>query len=335
MAFGTLKVSMRDPKPVREKQKKEKPVPQEKEPVHVPVNGRDRLKILVIGRNMAMIQEFLCAMNENMSEALQTQGLAFYTQELQTISDVVAKKKKLEQFLWSFSKQDWCYSEEDTHEKKYVFSISPSGDQQKAIDLELQCITPDAETNMSWAQTDALWLLSDGALVLQEYDGFLSYLRDVLAGLPEQSADEKKPICLIQTQIESLGHFSGVAGMSRLPEKVERSITQMCRAQFVCDAPVAIIPVQVYGGMEFVGLDDNHMPKLHIGQSGFYQSYIPDNGHVPVLFTLQSICADKQEPVFTGINQTELLKSIRNHFGKKFGNVQWAPYMLNEEEGAE
>lgn len=335
MAFGSFLVEDRPPRPEREQRQTKPHVPDAEKTKVTPeplAADHERLQILLIGRNLPVLQEFLCSMSQNMSEALQKQGFAFYTQELECISDVIAQKKRMEQFCWSFTNENWTYPDCEETSRTYIFCISPSGDQERALELVFRCITPDSEERMKWSQTDAVWLLSDGALFFDPGDGFLAYLQEVLLSFPEQSAEDHKPVCLIQSQIEHLGHFDGPGDRSILPRQTADRICGLCRDHFSADTPAALIPVQVYGGMECVGMDARGAPVLHIGKSGFYQSYIPDNCHVPALYTIQSICARSRGDYFANASGKGLLQAIRSHFAGKFGDPQWKPDLLCCEE---
>ena len=79
-------------------------------------------------------------------------------------------------------------------------------------------------------------------------------------------------------------------------------------------------------------MDDKHDPLLHIGQNGFYQTYIPDNCQIPGLYTIQTICAKRQTDYFSDTPDSGLMKGIRSHYGSKFGNPQWKPDLLQDEE---
>lgn len=331
MAFGSLKANIRKARPVKEKTSSNVPVVPENAPVPETHPGKTRLTILLLGRAPAVMREFLCSMNENINEFLHPLGFAFYTQDLQTVSDIIEQKKKLEQFFWNFSKSDWPYGEESKPEQTYVFNISPSGVQQNAIELEIRCLTPESVRQTNRLDADAVWLLCDGALALETDDPFLDFIQDALNVIPTQAA-KNLPVCLILSQIEGVGHFTGRGELSKLPDDAEEKLNRLCRRYFSCDMPVAVLPAQVYGGMECVGLDERHMPRLHICQNGFYQSYVPDNCHIPVLRTLQSLCADNDKPVWTDAARSALMQGVRSHYGKKFGNPDWKPVLLNGEE---
>lgn len=352
MAFGSFAAEERQARPRREKPAREKPVrekpvrekPAREKPREVevkpapepeirderreapPARGRDRLNIVLFGRNLSIMQEFLCGMNLNMAEALSGLGLAYYTRETATINDIVGKKKRLEQFCWNFSPEDWSYPAEEEAERRYVFSLSPSGDQAKALDLCIHCVTPEAEDSADWAGADAVWLLCDGALLHSGSDGFLAELQAVLGELPEDAA-----ACLIVSQCEELGRFGGVGGRSELPEPALQELCRLCRERFSSPADAAILPVQVYGGLECVGMDDYGRPRLHIGQSGFYQTYIPDNCHIPALYTIQSLCERAGTDYFADTESGGLVHGIHGIYGVKFGSLGWKPELLRGE----
>ena len=340
MAFGSFVAEERPEKARRERPAREKPVRERPERVKVepvvdetlretpPSRGRDKLRIVLLGRSLSIMQEFLCGMNLNMSEALSGLGLAYYTRESATINDLVGKKKRLEQFCWSFSSDDWSYPEHEDAERRCVFSLSPSGDQEKALDLDIHCVTPEAAEGADWSGADAVWLLCDGALLHSSSDGFLYELQAVLDELPEEGA----VACLIVSQCEQLGRFGGVGGRSELPAAASQELCRLCRERFSTRAHVAILPVQVYGGLECVGMDEYGLPRLHIGQSGFYQTYIPDNCHIPALYTIQNICERGSSDYFADSEQGGLVRGIHEIYSVKFGSLGWEPEQLRREE---
>ena len=97
MAFGSFEMEERAPRPKKERVERTKkehvrPVPPPREePDPPPASARTRVRVLLFGRNLPLMQEFLCSMNQNMGEALSTQGLAFYTRERETLSDILGK----------------------------------------------------------------------------------------------------------------------------------------------------------------------------------------------------------------------------------------------------
>lgn len=325
MPFGSFLVEQREPKTKREKAHHF-----EKTPKHPEVKPPDsqQLHIVLMGRNLSIIQEFLCSMSQNMSEALHNEGLSFYSRELDSISGLIAQKKRLEQFFWDSQQNDWVYPVDEEVQRGYTFSISPSGNQTRALDLVLHCVTPAAGSLPE--QADALWVLADGLLLFDTAlaDSYTQAIRKALAS-PGPAL-----VCLILSQIEGLGRFDGAGGLSKFPDKVWRTLRALCRERFPAPCGGVLIPVQIYGGLECTGADEKGDPVLHIGTSGFYQSYIPDNCQIPGLYTIQAIAAARQTDFFPDLPEGGLLSGIRRHYGLKFGTPEWAPDSLRGKEDA-
>lgn len=348
MPFGSFLAEAKEPRtvtkrerPVKEPKVREpKPEPIEPQPVFSELSVDSiQLHIMLVGRNLSVLQEFLCSMNENMSENLHAEGLSYYTRELESVSDIVAKKKRLEQFFWTFSQKDWECAEDDAPEKTYTFTISPSGNQSRAIDLIMHCVTPRSETRSRWDKTDAVWVVTDGLLLDEdrECDPYLRFVQDTLENLPSQGAEEaQKPICLILSQIEQLGHYQTAGPKAQLPASVQQQLKKLCEDCFAAvlreNTKVAVFPVQVYGGMEYVTVDSKGDPVQRLSQNGFYQSYIPEGCQLPGLYTLQCIADSRGISVFASDQTGGLVQKIRRIYGVKMGDANWKPVLLQSEE---
>lgn len=343
MPFGSFLAQRREPHQKKERPPKERPEkkpvaaepPKEPERVFRDLNS-DSLKvnILLFGRTMSAMQEFLCSVSENMSKELHQEGLTYYTTELGSIHDIVERKKKLERFFWEFSKDDWSVPEDPENSKVYTFSISPSGLQEKTLDLVFHCCVYDRDASLSRDQADAVWYLADGAVMDADvgYDYYRDFLKDAIGSLSAAPGGEPKPVCLLLSQIEKYGHFNGMGEQRLLKES--KKLVERCRELFSCgeNVSVAIIPVQVYGGLEYTGTDVNGSPVLRLSQSGYYQSYIPENCQVPGLYTIGQIAMIQGTDFFAGDSCGGMKKVIHRHFARKKGELDWKPDMLREAE---
>lgn len=312
---------------------KPEPVVHEPAPINLPsmdipattITEIDHVDIGIVARNMSVIQDFLCSMYQNTTEALHREGLAFSTQELGTITEVVGGKKRLEQYFWEGSKQ-WICSGDNTSEKRYTFCVSPSGNQTSVLSITLHCAAAPS-LPAGWEGMQALWLLTDGKLFAQDarQDAYYDFLRGTLS----RGGCKKS---LILTQIECLGHYSSAGGRLRIPDKERSPILQACAGVFSDACPegdsVNVFPVQVYGGLEFSGIDQQNSILLITGQNGYYQSYIPQFCHVPLLTTLREISNRMQIPLMTIGTESVLIRSINAHFDHVFRNETWKPDTL-------
>ena len=325
MPFGSFRAQKRESRPGAAKTEKAPTMP---EPA---IAGSTKLHILLIGRSISLIQEFLCSMNQNMSQALHQQGLTYYTRELESITDVVSVKKKLEQFFWNFSTDDWTYSNDETGSRVYTFSISPSGNQNMALDFVIHCAVLEQEES-AWEQADVCWILADGLLLDGDagYDRFGQYAAEALRRF------SGKPVCLILSQIEKWGHFSKVNDITVFPKDVYQKLIAVCEEKIPVfgdeKQSVPVFPVQIYGGLEYVGADESGQPRLRISQSGFFRSYIPENCELPGLYTIQTICAHRETDFFANLPKGGLTSTIRSHFADKYGNAGWKPAFAWDKE---
>lgn len=335
MPFGSFKAQRRDPSLRKEKKQALQDSPGEmKMDLHEFDSDGLQIKILLTGRTMPAIQDFLCSIRENMSKELHREGLAYYTTDLRSISDVVARKKALERFFWEFSQKDWSDADASEKNRVYSFSISPSGMQETTLDLIFYCAAFDSQSEISQDQADAVWYLADGPVLDADigYDDYRVYLAEALGSLKASRDDMDKPVCLLLSQIEKLGHFGGAGDISVLKEPVSRKLLDRCREIFCCDEAVnvAVIPVQIYGGLEYVGTDPECNPILRLSESGYYQSYIPENCQVPVLYSVGKIAKLREADFFAGTPCGGVNKVIHRHFARKKGRIDWKPDVLRE-----
>lgn len=295
---------------------------------------RSGIHILLIGRRLSIVEEFLCSMNQNMGEALGEEGMSFYTKELDTISGIVDRKKQLERFFWNCSQEDWTYPLEEQTEKDYTFSIGiPDG---RVLDLIFHCVTPQGESGAGGEQAHAVWLLTDGLLLKQGAgeDSYLQWLQELLA------QEKGRPVCLVLAQVEGMGHVQ--TGTSLLPAEVSRRLTAVCERCFADSAAdgkeCPVLPVQVYGGLECMNRDTKGDPVLRRSSDGFYQSYVPENCHIPGLYTLQVLFGGSESEAFAQVPKEvmdSVLRGIRHHYSVRFGDSAWKPVVLKGGEGHE
>ncbi len=294
-----------------------------------------KIHIFLAGRNLTLLKEYLWALDQDMSESLHEYGMTYFTRD--SIVDIAERKRKLETFLNIFDTGDWTYPKGDGNGKTYVFTISPSGEQTNMIDFVFHCAGPNIQADIDPASADAIWLLADGLIYKDEscFDSYTKYLQGIIEGLPKSGEGVSKPACLIMSQIEEVGHFSSITGKTELPKNVRQKIQETAEKCFgtYCKEriPVALIPVQVYGGLECAGMDEKGDPILRLCDSGYFQEYITENCQTPGFYTLQQICTLWQTDFFVNrLPDTDgLMTSIRRHYGKKFGNLKWTPYFLN------
>ena len=135
MPFGTFMAQTRESRTKNDPAAKLVPTKGKSTEFHDSNSDSQKLHVLLWGRSASAMVDFLCAMSENTNQELHWDGLTCYTTELETIRCIVSRKKKLERFLAEFNTGDWCCPEEQESTAVYTFSISPSGIQNKRLDL--------------------------------------------------------------------------------------------------------------------------------------------------------------------------------------------------------
>lgn len=323
MPFGSF--IARSKAPIVKDKPKPKPI-QPLPPLAIPntsITEIDHVDIGVTARSMSVILDFLCSMYQNTTEALHREGLAFSTQELNAITDVVSGKKRLEQHFWEGSKQ-WLCKNDSTAERSYTFCVNPSANQRSVLTVTLHC-TAAPSLPAGWESMQALWLLTDGVMLSK--DGEKDAYYDFLRGTLNRSGCRKS---LILTQIEAAGHYSTAGGRLRIPSNERQHILSACARACAGtgDPSVNVFPVQVYGGLEFSGMDEQYAIILTTGKNGYYQSYIPQFCHIPLLATLRQISAQLETPLMTIGTESVLIQAINAHFDHTFRNESWKPDTL-------
>ena len=279
------------------------------------------LNICLISRTQAQASQFLCAMNINMGEAMPRHGLAFYIPDLRTITTMSREKQKLLSFFRSFSQENWVFQTDEEERGVYIYDLSPAGVQKKAIELKIQCLTPDeGSIPANW---DALWLLADGVSLTSQAadDGYTRRILEIMNGLPAANADVPRPVTLILTQFDGSGEDEVMRWGADPVTAWNNHVPGLENAE----SAVAMIPVQVYGGLTFAGRDAGGSPVLRLDKK--FQTYRPKGCHIPVLYSLQAIFNGKAD-IFSGDLDGGLMGCIVSCYGDEFSNSGWRPVFL-------
>lgn len=333
MPFGTFSVTEINSRPKPVKNIPAQPIAPAPEDSLMRQSGSgartQRMKIRLIGRNMALIRDFLCSMERNMSEALQAEGLSFYTWDHDTMMGMVHRKKQLEMFFWENQQRRVCPAIGD-REAVYHFCISYAGNQQQVLELAIHCAAGNAAAAADGA--DAVWLLADGALYQNPADPFTAGLAGALSRAVQSGS---APVCLILSQIEGVGHYPASGIEKDLPSAAIKQILDAAREAMSGavgeDSSAAMLPVQLYGGLEFDCLDEQGSIVLRRCQSGYFQSYLPQRCHTPLIHTLRAVSHNRDSVLLPSSSGMTLEKALIHHCASKLGDAAWKPDTLGGE----
>lgn len=334
MPFGTFMAQTRESRTKNDPAAKLVPTKGKSTEFHDSNSDSQKLHVLLWGRSASAMVDFLCAMSENTNQELHWDGLTCYTTELETIRCIVSRKKKLERFLAEFNTGDWCCPEEQESTAVYTFSISPSGIQNKRLDLVFHCCVYGSESSLPDEQADAVWYLADGPVLDPGigYDSYREFLKDELSNLHPAEDGSAKPVCLLLSQIEKQGIFGGTGEQCFLKPSVYGKLINRCRELFFCNegVKVALLPVQIYGGLEYAATDANGDPVLRLAENSFCQSYVPEDCQIAGMYTVEQIARLRDTDFFAGSACGGMKKAIRRQFARKKGDFAWMPDMLRE-----
>ena len=256
------------------------------------------------------------------------EGLTYFTVEPETSAMMISIKKKIERYFWDFSRERWETPRPESDNSTFTFSICAAGNQSERINLRFHCGSYRGGCSLSAAEADAVWYIADAPLFDATIAGdpYREYLRSVLCGVDTS----KKPVCLLVSQIENQTHFEKENEVCRLSFQAKKQLFAQCRETFIKrdNERIALIPIQIYGGIEYVGTDETGSPKLHLGTSGYYQSYIPENCQIPILYSLATIMAINEVDYLLSASCGSMKKAIHHHYGVVKSDSNWLPEML-------
>jgi len=288
MPLGIFQVTVQDvpqkAKPVKPAQPAVQTPPPA--PKTAPLAGAvSELNVQLLARTPAQAQQFLCAVNVLMGEEVTHHGLSFYTRDYETISAMVTQRKQLENFFWESPDGKWP-TDGPCDLDEYQFSVSPAGNQQVHLDLNVRCVTPATAA----APSGCVWVLCDAALWEKEDDDFVRFAKGYLANLPAGAT-----AFLLLSQFEHKARFRGEGAQASLPGALRQQLFARARQLFgdlPCAKNVYLLPMQVYGGLEFASFGETGAPVLAVGSSGFYQKYMPEGCHMAPLWSVEFAAQD-------------------------------------------
>lgn len=311
MNIGVFAATLRTPKEKPEPKPIVAPPPVREAPPEQPKIGAyqdvagDRMQIAVIARNTKLAQEFLCAVKDNMTK-VQSEGLVLFSTENSTISDITAAKNRLDRGFFNRVVQ-WRYPADAQTGKNYVFRMSPSAKETTRIELVFQCGTPGA-LNISGAA--AIWVLLDGHATEQNPDAYEQAVCDLLRNT------DGKPVYLLMAHVESLSCFREVLGRFNYPVTAYQKLLDISTGLMGdLKQKATVLPVQIYGGMEYAGMDEDGQPVLMLNTSGSYKCV---GCELPLLYTVAQLCQLRNKNYFESSISGGYLLAYRRYIQKLY-----------------
>lgn len=289
--------------------------------------------ILLVGRSQAAMRDYLCSLNQNMNEVLSGSGLSYYTREYAAITDIVAAKKHLDGYFWTGQETEYVCA--DPEEEKacvnYIFSISPSGNQQVCLDFNFCCMTPQEAESAGAASADAVWILAEEPSIEEEdtYAKALGRFLGLLQNKGTSAPDAGNGVFILLSQFEHRVHFKGNETENFLNEGARKKLYDSCRQAFggIRSASAAMLfLLQIYGGLQYVGRNEQGAPVLSVSRNGFYQKYLPAGCHLPLLYLLEA--SVPKDAFWQGREGEEVWAKLQKSFAAYRTGDSWKPQPL-------
>ncbi|MBE6982125.1 MAG: hypothetical protein E7437_07395 [Ruminococcaceae bacterium] len=333
MPIGVLNARLREPKKKKEKPQKFTPI-EMKQPPQPPVQPQppiaqpeigayyggkgDPMRIALVCRTHQQAVEYLCGLRANMT-GLQSCGVSMATTQNSAVSRLTTAKSKLDRAFFNRVAQ-WTFDGTASTVENFIFQISGPSQDQSRIQLELYCGTPQALSAGAIQSADAVWVLLDGHLLALAPDSYESAVQSCLRGV-------QKPVYLLLSQMEGVGMYWNGQGRYTYPTAALNQLTEACRSLFAsCLAvPAAVIPVQIYGGMEYAGVDAQGVPVLKLNTSS---GYAPVACEAPALHTVAKICGSRGINYFESTISGGYLSAHRKHLTSIYNEKVSQPPMI-------
>ncbi len=294
------------------------------------------VKILLVGETEELMRDYLCALKQNMDELLNGSELTYYTKENETIAEIVEVKKELVDCFWEGKGKTWPDYQEtktDGSEKNYTFSISPAGNPQISVDLQFICRIPSMVTEPLRRGCQATWILADGAGDDADETG-KQQIRQLLSSISEEHQAQKAPVLLLAFNLEQIGHFKGTGANAQLSDSVRNQVYSNCRKVYKEACPGCdplLYTIQLYGGLEQNGRNEQGKPVYKVNDSGYFNSYVPEGCQMPLFPTLAAV-RENEDPFMVSAAGDRMWMALQKCFNPYLGLKQWRVALLKEEE---
>lgn len=328
MPFGVFKTTSL----MQQKEKKQKPEKYKDSGAYTPGTVSNsqisEIHIMLVGRTVGILSDFLCSFKENMTSALHDEGFTFFSMDAVLSLMDIDTKKRIENFFWTYKKDATYVSSTEELNATCSYSICPSGKQEKLLNLVFHCCQFQNSLSFMDDSINAVWFIADetAADSSVSYDAYRDYLKSAVNNaVQSENSKTAKPVCVLLAQIEKFAHFDKKGQRTYIPTTAEDQLFRNYMSSFGNSLPdtVAVIPIQIYGGLEYKETDEQGRQLLGRGSTGYYQSYIPENCQIPAVYTLNTIIESTGVDYFLEIGG--LRNAICSHLAKAKGSTSWTP----------
>ena len=233
------------------------------------------VEIMLIGPSDALIEDYLASMQIDMSRLSANEGLAFYTQDLWTITRTVrAKEAPGKTVLWMMKLCliSPCGKKMSKKGRPMFMRSAQLGRQDHFLGLSLNTYTPETLRTIP-EEVQAVWVLLPEPVLSFKVRHYLDALQPFL---------DKLTLPLIYL----VGYFEKKATFrhnDHLDANFVASLQERCRS--LSGSRYTVVPVQIYGGLSITGWQSVDEPIFDLNENG-YQQYQPIHCALPLLLLI-------------------------------------------------
>ena len=275
------------------------PVQPQTTPFSVPswnVMSESSIRILVVAETVELAKDYLCSLRINADSAFVDGGLAYYSNDHATISEIIHSKKDLDMCFWKEPGSKWPKYPEEYYEEKehiYTFTLSASGYQEKNLELSFCCVTPYTNNISTFVQqANSVWIINPNTANRNEENAYESGVKQLVFSLGSKSVD--KEFIIVVTQFENEMAFRGSGSLAELDSKLRNALYEGCRKIYADTFEAACINAkiclaQIYGGLELLEYNEYDKPVFYVNGENLCGSYLPEACHIPLYYTLTNM----------------------------------------------
>ena len=290
--------------------KKKKPDSAGNKKAAPPDKAVSEITILLTGRTTAALTDFAAGLHADMSPVTNSEGLAFYSQNNETIQEILQRQKKLSAIFLGGNKVQYRLEDSDNSGgKSYSFQLSQAGMPEHCFKIQLLCISIAELLSSGVPNCDMLWILADAPCYEEENDSCRTSFSQMLTYAKEQEI----PVYLLAGQFEKFGKIRDSVSGCTIERTVYSFLTEHIHSCFETEG-IPIFPVQIYGGLSYQETDDDGTLVFEENHFNGLCIYKSAGCYIPALYALEFLYTGEQE-------DNEIISKVR-----KINRIQKAAF---------
>lgn len=255
------------------------------------------LSILLTGRTVASLTDFVAGLHDNLTQIANTVGLALFSNDPVTTRVLLQQQKQIPALLTEGDNVSYklCDGVSETAIRKtFYLMLSKAGIQSFSFKINFKCATTEDILSNGIPACDMLWSLADAPFFEENQTAYDRYIPNA-AALITGAKENNLPVFLLAGQFEKLGKIRNSDDVCFITNDLFSSLTKCISNKLgeIADY-CTILPVQIYGGLIFKEIDADGSLVFGGNRYGGLRSYNPLACHIPLLYALEQINTGEQ-----------------------------------------